>query len=109
MARFRHMVSMERTDDEKMEARMENLSPSISDMPDVPYGLCICLTEVELDKLNLDDDCEVGDLVHLFAMAKVTSVSKTDTGNGAKCRIELSIVALEIEDEDDEAPDGGRR
>jgi hypothetical protein len=102
MARFKKMVSMERTDEEKHDARREMFSSPIDDMPDVPPGLCICLTESELSKLDLDDDVEVGDMLHMFAMAKVTSVSKHDTGSGPKCRVELSITDMEIEDEDDE-------
>jgi hypothetical protein len=98
VARFKHMVDMTRTDEEKTMERFGDMAPSI-DVPDVPYGLCICLTERELDKLDLDDDCEVGDFIHVFAMAKVTSVSKSDTGNGPKCRIELAIVSMELEDE----------
>ena len=105
MSKFHRMVSMERTPDEKAVERAQNeCPPSIADMPDVPYGLCICLTEVELEKLDLEDDCEVGDLVHLFCMAKVTSVSKNDTGRGPKCRVELAITDMEVENEDTEEP-----
>jgi hypothetical protein len=35
-------------------------------------------------------------------MAKVTSISKQDTGNGAKIRIEMSIVMMSVEDESTE-------
>lgn len=96
----RQMVSMRRTTEEKEEAMQPSFDPA--DMPDIPYGLCICLTEAELEKLGLEPDCEVGDMVHLFAMAKVTSVSVNDAGSGAKCRIELAITDLAVEDEDDE-------
>jgi len=68
-----------------------------------PYGLCISLTDVELAKLNLDDDgVEVGDMVHLFAMCKVTSVSSNDTEAGKKMRVELQITDIATENEDDE-------
>lgn len=103
MAAFKHMVSMERSDDEKAAAHVENMyPPSISDMPDVPAGLCICLTEAELEKLELDDDCEIGDLLHMKCMAKVTSISKHDHGAGSKVRIEMAIVLMSLEDEDTE-------
>ncbi len=100
MARFHKMVSLERTPAEKAE--MMDPKPVAADIPNVPYGLCICLTEAELEKLDLEDECEVGDMVHLFCMARVTSVSKRDTGNGSECRIELSITDMAVEDEDDE-------
>lgn len=97
------MISVERTDDEKAAERARDMFPAvISEMPDVPPGLCICLTETELAKLGLEADCDVGDMIHLFAMAKVTSVSATDTGSGTRCRIELAITDLAVEDEDDE-------
>ncbi len=72
------------------------------DRPIYPYGLSICLTQDELDKLDLDSDCQVGDTIHLFAMAKVTSISKNETTEGENCRIELQITDLGLEDEDEE-------
>lgn len=71
--------------------------------PDLyPYGLCIRLNQEDLDKLNLDDDVESGDMVHLHAMAKVTCVSKRDTTTGKTVDVELQITHLSVEDEDDE-------
>ncbi len=70
--------------------------------PRYPYGLSISLTEKELEKLDLDTSCEVGDLIHLFAMAKVTSVSQNETQKGTCCRVELQIMFLGLEDEDEE-------
>lgn len=106
MAAFRHMVSMARSPEEKAEDRARNEYPRpVSDMPDVPMGLCICLTETELSKLGIDPekiDCSVGDTCHIFALAKVTSVSKRDTGNGPECRLEMSLTDMAIEDEDEE-------
>ena len=64
-----------------------------------PYGLCISLSEVELEKLGLDDDVDVGDMLHLRVMVKATSVHKHETG----CRIECAIISGKVEDEDTEA------
>lgn len=103
MAGFRRMVSMTRSPEEKAEQRLEDMMPpSILTMPDVPPGLCIVLTEKELAKLDLDDEAEVGDTIHLMALAKVTSIRKEDTSSGCTCRIELSITDLSVEDENDE-------
>ena len=103
MAGFMKMVSMERTDEEKAAERARNMFPmDVASMPDVPPGLCICLTETELEKLDLDEDCDVGDTIHLNAFAKVTSVSKNDTANGSCVRIELSIYQMSVENEDEE-------
>ena len=106
MAAFRHMTDLTRTDEEKSKERMDSmLSSPFAHMPDVPPGLCLCLTETELEKLDLDDDCQVGDYLHGRFMARVTSVNKSETGGGKKCRIELSVVAMNLlENESTEDP-----
>ncbi len=83
------------------EDREEMSKPSL---PTFPYGLCISLCEHELEKLDLDDsDLEVGDLLHLHALAKVTSVSSYDNENGSSCRVELQLQYMSIpENESDE-------
>lgn len=67
-----------------------------------PYGLRICLTHKELEKLSLGDDCDVGDVIDLRAFAVVTSVSSNDVGGGKECRVELQIQKLALENEGDE-------
>lgn len=103
MDRIPAMVDMARTPAEKEEAA-EAAIPSPMNQPDYPYGLCISLTQDELDKLNLDhSDVEVGDMLHMHCMAKVTSVSKTDNeATGPQCRVELQITHIVAEDEDEE-------
>ena len=78
--------------------------------PKYPYGLCISFDEDTLEKLGLDDGemPEVGDMIHLMAMAKVTSVSENEresVGGATKkcCRIELQITHLATENEDTES------
>jgi hypothetical protein len=73
-----------------------------SSAPIYPYGLSLCLNDDTLDKLNMEDNCEVGDMVHFRCVAKVTSCS--DHENMGK-RIELQIVMMSAEgaeDDDDE-------
>jgi len=96
---LKKMVSMERTPVEMAEA-----SNPTYNIPKYSYGLSLCFDQETLDKLDLDtSDVEVGDLLHLFAMAEVTSVSKNDTGNGEKCRVELTLTHVGLEDENNEA------
>ncbi len=95
----RAMVDMSRTTEEKVEA-ME--APVPSQAADYPYGLCICLTHEELAKLDLDDDVEPGDTVHLVAFAKVTNVFKSAPEGSPICRVELQITDLAVEDESTE-------
>ena len=99
MAKMRHMTDMEMDDDAKLDAAV----PTLAMRPDYPYGLRITLTDKELEKMGLDhEEAEVGGTVHLFGMAEITSVSKTDDGNGKCCRVELQIQKLGIESEDAE-------
>lgn len=92
------MVDMANTPQKTEEQPMP-----VMQQPIYPYGLGICLGHDELAKLDLDADCEVGDMIHLMAMAKVTSISKRENSDGEDCRIELQITHLAVEDEDEEA------
>lgn len=93
------MVSMELDDEDVLD--MACPIP-ISNKSSFPYGLRICLTHTELKKLNLDSDCDLGDLIDIRAMARVTNVSKNKTDRGEECRIELQIEDLALEDENKE-------
>ena len=70
--------------------------------PAYPCGLSICFTQDELGKLDMDTDVKVGDMVHLFCLAKVTAVSSNDTTDGPKQRVECQITNIAVHDEDDE-------
>jgi hypothetical protein len=75
-----------------------------------PYGLQICLTQDELEKLGVDhSDWEVGATFELNAFAKVTSISENEMEGGEKtCSVRLQITHLageEAEDEEEEAGD----
>lgn len=96
------LIDMELSDEDKLDASMPIAMPS---KPDYPYGLRISLTHNELEKLGLDDDCEVGDMIDVRCFATVTSVSKNEDGNGKGCRIELQIEKMAVESEMDEKED----
>lgn len=73
-------------------------------LPRYPWGLCIRLDEKQLEKLDIETgDAEVGDTIHLFALAKVTSISSSERegGESSKC-VELQITHLATESEDEE-------
>lgn len=99
---FSPMVSMELDDDDKLDAPMPIAMP---DRPDYPYGLRICLTHAELEKLGLDSGCAIGDMIDIRAFAKVTSVSATDGPGGPDRRIELQIVMMSVESEETDEDD----
>jgi hypothetical protein len=97
------MQSMELSDEQKLDAVMPMPMP---DKPEYPYGLCICLTQAEFDKLGLDpDDAQVGGLVHGHFMARITSVSSRESDGDSDCRVEMQIEDLAIESEDAENED----
>lgn len=103
------MIDMARTPEEKEESAELTMAtmPSPDSMPTYPYGLCLSLGSDEMEKLGLDGDCQVGDLLHFTAMAKVTSVSMSDSEfSGPDCRIEMQIQQMGVpEDESTETPD----
>jgi hypothetical protein len=107
MAGFSTMIDMARDQEEIKEDMPKAIeAPSA---PVYPYGLCISLTEEELEKLGLDGELpKVGMMIHFVAMAKVTSVSQNERveADGTKencCRVELQITHLATENEDEEA------
>lgn len=90
------MVSLELDDEDKMDTAMPI---AMSNKPDYPYGLRICLTHKELEKLGLDADCEVGDMLDMRCFGSVTSVSISDDSGGKSCRIEIQIEKIAVENE----------
>jgi len=100
MYKIHMMKSMELDDEEKLDAHMPI---PMSDKPEYPYGLKICLTNAEFKKLDLDSNCaEVGGILHLHALARITSVTHNDGPHGYDCRVEAQIEDLAIESEDQE-------
>lgn len=94
------MKSMELDDEDKLDAVCPIPMPN---KPDYPYGLRICLTEKEFEKLGLDASVAcVGGVIHGHFMGRITSVSAEDRDGGSSCRVEIQIEDLAIESEDDE-------
>ena len=66
--------------------------------PEYPCGLCIHLTDEELKKLQLSDDVEVGDMIHMHVLAKVTSVNSSDhevMGEHNSVGLQITHIAAE--------------
>lgn len=95
------LVDMELDDESKLDA----CCPMPCPKPDYPYGLKISLTHKELEKLGLDADCDVGDMLDIRCFATVTSVSKSEDGDGQRCSVELQIEKMAVEDEMNESED----
>lgn len=91
------MVSLELDDEDQLDTVMPL---PMAERPKYPFGLRICLTEKELEKLGLDADCDIGDVIDIRAFARVTSVSVNQMENGDEsCRVELQIEEMAVEDE----------
>lgn len=114
MSGFQAMVDMAKSPAEiKKDMPSMPMPASTSEggpkMPVYPYGLCISLTEEEMAKMGMQDELPaVGEMIHLAAMAKVTSVSQNErvdeAGNKTNCcRVELQITHLATENEDEES------
>lgn len=107
---FTKMVSMAKTPEQINKeigpACPAPMTAKAADVPTYPWGLCINLEDEQIEKLRLDDECEVGDTIHLCIEAEVTSESKNKTEGGSKRRIELQITRMAVEGED--AQDGAR-
>jgi hypothetical protein len=106
MGDWTKFADMELDDEDRYDACLPIAMPE-NRGPQYPYGLRITLTHVELEKLGLEADCDIGDMIDLRAFAEVTCVSKDSGPAGETCRVELQIQKLAIEnemaeDEDDE-------
>lgn len=103
------MVDMKR-DPADVKAEAPCAVPSVTvDKPTYPYGLCISLTQEELRKLKIDmASVEVGGIFHFHCLARVTSVSANDYGDGAQARVELQIESMVAESEDEENEEADR-
>jgi hypothetical protein len=84
------------------EDQMDSVMPIATSKPRFPWGLRISLTHKELEKLGLDADCDIGDMIDMRCFATVTSVSKNDSES---CRVELQIEKMSVENEMDESED----
>lgn len=69
-----------------------------------PWGLCLRLSKEELDKMDVDHkEWEIGDIYHIHAMAKVTSISASENeSSGECCNVEMQVIAMGAESEDAE-------
>lgn len=99
-----NMVDMKRDLGDKLsEASKDGLMmPALSDLPDYDFGLCISFNKESLDKLDMDDEVQAGDYVHLHSLARVTSVHMKP-GSTEIDRVDLCMTHISAaEDEDSE-------
>jgi hypothetical protein len=103
MAKMHPMVDMALDDEDILDMP---LPYPVAQKPEYPWGLRIVLTDAEFQKLDLDpSEAFVGGIIHLHALARITSVSSNDSGDGASSRVEMQIQSLCVESEDAENDD----
>lgn len=100
-AKMYPMVNLELDDEDSMDTACPL---PISDKPKYSYGLRICLTNPELEKLDVDpSEAFVGAIIHIHALAEITCVSSSEMESGEKQnRIEATLTHMCLESEDEE-------
>lgn len=104
------LVDMARTDADKKAAQKRMEECMTGDGPDYSYGLCIDLGKEELGKLGISELPEVGDEMHIYAVAKVTRVHQSASEHGDDNRgVTLQITHMSTMAEEAEAEEPGER
>lgn len=99
-----NIVSMKRTAAEKKAMEALYKEGPVSSSEDYGYGLQLSLGKSELNKLGIKDLPEVGDEFHIYAVARVTSVSAQMSEKMADTRsVNLQITEMGAMHEDDAA------
>ncbi len=81
------------------EQKDEMSAPQPCPTPKYPYSLCISFDQDMLDRLDLDNDCNVGDSLTMAVQAKVTCVNQTETDEGVRMRVEMQITDIALPEE----------
>lgn len=90
------MVDLELDDEDAIDRAIYPTAKGEPVKPDYPWGLCISLTNEELDKLEWDiSELKVGESIEFRARADVKSKTESDSESGGPCcRLELQITAI---------------
>jgi hypothetical protein len=86
----------------RVEAEFDMLSLGDGDMVELDQMCrpCICMDENDHERLDLDEECEVGHMLHLIGEARVKSVDDRQWDGKS---LTLQIVEMAVEDETEEA------
>ena len=86
------------------EAKAESPEAAEMEGPAYPWGTCIYLDQVALEKLGMTaDDFEVGETMQLSGVVKVTGTSVREREGGESyTSIDLQLTDIGLEDDDAE-------
>jgi hypothetical protein len=87
-------------EDCRIELRLTEFAGEDGKFCELSVPPCICLCGPELEKMELEADCERGDTIHLIGTVRLESVSDSEYGGEMAC---LQITELTCEDESTEA------
>ncbi|MGA9070076.1 MAG: capsid staple protein [Terracidiphilus sp.] len=88
------LIDMESSPEEKREM----VSPSVSEAPKYPWGLCITLNDDSLEKLGVKTLPAVGTVVTIVAKATVSTTCKNATvGEESESSMDLQITDMQID------------
>jgi hypothetical protein len=91
-------------EDCRIEVQLSEFAGDDGKFFDLETPACICFTGPELEKVELSNNAEMGDLIHLIGEARVESISENEFSGGM---VQLQVTALDYEDETAEARAGG--
>lgn len=86
----------------RIEIRLDEFAGEDGKFFNLKAPASICFSEEELEKLDLEADCEIGDTIHLIGTARVESMSSSEFSES----VVLQVTQLTCEDESDESRDG---
>lgn len=86
---------------DKKEAKQEAGAMPSTDAPRYPYGTCLYLDEVAMEKLGITSMPEVGEEIRIVAIGKVTGTSSREYEGGAHQTLDIQLTSMSC----DEVPD----
>lgn len=90
-------------DDTRVELQINQFADEDGKFFDLKQPAYVCLCGPELEKMDLESDCERGDMIHLIGTARMEGSSDTEwSGN----MVRLQITELSYEDESEESRGG---
>lgn len=87
------------TDGARVELTLKQFAGPDGKFNELSAPAYICFCDYELGKLDLEADCEVGDMIHLIGEVRLEGVHRTEYSEQA----DLQIVSLTFEDESEES------
>jgi len=83
----------------RIEVELREMAGPDGEFVSLDRPVAIRLCDGDCEKLDLDDDCEKGDTIHLIGTARVESTDSPQWGGDT---VRLQIIEMDVEDESQE-------